>query len=66
MTKETKSGEGKVSKRRSKDENAPKRARSAYMFFCQEKRKSIVEENPGVGFGKEKLVSIHPLFLTCK
>lgn len=31
-----------------KDPNKPKRARSAYMFFCQEERLKIVKQNPGI------------------
>ena len=32
--------------RRKKDPNAPKRAKSGYLFFCQETREYVVEENP--------------------
>jgi HMG-box domain len=34
-----------------KDPNAPKKALSPYMFFTQEHREIIKEENPGIGFG---------------
>ncbi|KAJ8654232.1 hypothetical protein O0I10_010054 [Lichtheimia ornata] len=58
MAKETRSGDAKVSKRASvdggkkrKDPNAPKRGRSAYMFFSQEQRSTIKEENPDASFG---------------
>ncbi|KAG8800884.1 Non-histone chromosomal protein 6 [Serendipita sp. 399] len=35
-----------------KDPNAPKKALSPYMFFTQEWREKIKEENPGIGFGE--------------
>jgi structure-specific recognition protein 1 len=35
-----------------KDPNAPKKALSPYMFFTQEHREIIKEENPGIGFGE--------------
>ena len=34
------------------DPNAPKRGLSAYMFFANEQRESVREENPGIAFGK--------------
>ncbi|KAK1769481.1 Non-histone chromosomal protein 6 [Phialemonium atrogriseum] len=44
---------GKVEKRRAKkDPNAPKRGLSAYMFFANEQRDNVREENPGVSFGQ--------------
>ncbi|KAK0733334.1 high mobility group box domain-containing protein [Lasiosphaeria miniovina] len=44
---------GKVEKRRTKkDPNAPKRGLSAYMFFANEQRDNVREENPGVSFGQ--------------
>jgi hypothetical protein len=33
------------------DPNAPKRGLSAYMFFANEQRESVREENPGISFG---------------
>lgn len=33
------------------DPNAPKRGLSAYMFFANENRDIVREENPGIGFG---------------
>ncbi|KAJ2499290.1 Non-histone chromosomal protein 6 [Coemansia sp. RSA 1972] len=44
---------GKVTKKKrtKKDPSAPKRALSAYMFFSQDKRPTVQEENPGVSFG---------------
>ncbi|RJL30105.1 non-histone chromosomal protein 6 [Bailinhaonella thermotolerans] len=35
-----------------KDPEAPKRPRSAYMYFSQDKRDEVVKENPDVGFGQ--------------
>ncbi len=44
---------GKVEKRRSKkDPNAPKRGLSAYMFFANEQRENVRDENPGISFGQ--------------
>lgn len=34
------------------DPNAPKRGLSAYMFFANEQRENVREENPGIKFGK--------------
>jgi hypothetical protein len=34
------------------DPNAPKRGLSAYMFFANEQRDTVREENPGISFGK--------------
>lgn len=34
------------------DPNAPKRGLSAYMFFANENREKVREENPGISFGK--------------
>jgi hypothetical protein len=36
----------------STDPNAPKRGLSAYMFFANEQRENVREENPGISFGK--------------
>ncbi|GAB1311188.1 Non-histone chromosomal protein 6 [Madurella fahalii] len=53
MPKAAKGKSGKVEKRRSKkDPNAPKRGLSAYMFFANEQRENVREENPGVSFGQ--------------
>ncbi|KAL8946687.1 MAG: hypothetical protein Q9222_006953 [Ikaeria aurantiellina] len=38
--------------KRKKDPNAPKRGLSAYMFFANENRESVREENPGISFGQ--------------
>jgi hypothetical protein len=34
------------------DPNAPKRGLSAYMFFANEQREKVREDNPGIKFGK--------------
>ncbi|KAL8660000.1 MAG: hypothetical protein Q9202_006854 [Teloschistes flavicans] len=34
------------------DPNAPKRGLSAYMFFANDNRESVREENPGISFGQ--------------
>jgi hypothetical protein len=39
-------GKAKKSKKEVKDPNAPKRAKSAYIFFCADKRSAIAENNP--------------------
>jgi hypothetical protein len=33
------------------DPNAPKRGLSAYMFFANEQRDNVRDENPGISFG---------------
>ncbi|KAL1957918.1 hypothetical protein VTO42DRAFT_5310 [Malbranchea cinnamomea] len=38
--------------KRKKDPNAPKRGLSAYMFFANEMRETVREENPGISFGQ--------------
>ncbi|KAG7136756.1 Non-histone chromosomal protein 6 like [Verticillium longisporum] len=42
----------KKAKRAKKDPNAPKRGLSAYMFFANEQRENVREENPGISFGQ--------------
>ncbi|CAD6593939.1 MAG: hypothetical protein ASARMPRED_008234 [Alectoria sarmentosa] len=37
--------------KKKKDPNAPKRGLSAYMFFANEQRDNVREENPGISFG---------------
>lgn len=37
------------------DPNAPKRGLSAYMFFANEQRDNVREENPGISFGTDLL-----------
>ena len=57
MPKETTTKRGKADgkvkqKRAKKDPNAPKRGLSAYMFFANEQRENVREENPGISFGQ--------------
>ncbi|KIM29253.1 hypothetical protein M408DRAFT_328926 [Serendipita vermifera MAFF 305830] len=52
MPKEAKPKREKASAKSKKDPNAPKKALSPYMFFTQEYREKIKEENPGIGFGE--------------
>ncbi|KAG9257897.1 HMG (high mobility group) box [Emericellopsis cladophorae] len=53
MPKAAASRSGKPIKRRTKkDPNAPKRGLSAYMFFANEQRENVREENPGITFGQ--------------
>jgi hypothetical protein len=35
------------------DPNAPKRGLSAYMFFANDQRENVREENPGISFGMQ-------------
>lgn len=48
------------------DPNAPKRGLSAYMFFANEQRDNVREENPGISFGTPHLapLSLSDLLLT--
>ncbi|KAI9258214.1 high mobility group box domain-containing protein, partial [Phascolomyces articulosus] len=39
-------------KRGKKDPNAPKRGLSAYMFFSQENRTKVQQDNPDAAFGQ--------------
>lgn len=39
----------------STDPNAPKRGLSAYMFFANEQREKVREDNPGIKFGMSAL-----------
>ena len=36
------------------DPRAPKRGLSAYMFFANDNREKVREENPGISFGKTR------------
>ena len=42
----------KKKRRTKKDPSAPKRGLSAYMFFSQDQRTTVKEENPDATFGK--------------
>jgi len=54
--KSTRAAKGKAAKadggKKKKDPNAPKRGLSAYMFFANEQREKVREENPGIKFGE--------------
>ncbi|KAK5633149.1 hypothetical protein RRF57_008863 [Xylaria bambusicola] len=65
MPKEaTKRGKaGKPEKRKGKkDPNAPKRGLSAYMFFANEQRENVRDENPGISFGAIDPVGSNPQY----
>ncbi|KAF2398376.1 hypothetical protein EJ06DRAFT_105488 [Trichodelitschia bisporula] len=53
MPKETKTrkSKAKAPTKRQKDPNAPKRGLSAYMFFANDNRDKVREDNPGIKFG---------------
>ncbi|KAG0638550.1 high mobility group box domain-containing protein [Tuber brumale] len=38
--------------KKKKDPNAPKRGLSAYMFFANEQRENVRNDNPGIAFGQ--------------
>lgn len=42
------------------DPNAPKRGLSAYMFFANDNREKVREENPGITFGKMRIRDLRP------
>ena len=44
------------------DPNAPKRGLSAYMFFANDQRDKVREDNPGIKFGKLIFKNMLPLF----
>jgi hypothetical protein len=50
----TRKAKGKAAEggKKKKDPNAPKRGLSAYMFFANEQRENVREENPGITFGQ--------------
>ncbi|CAG8022179.1 unnamed protein product [Penicillium salamii] len=50
--KSTRKAPEKRQVRRKKDPNAPKRGLSAYMFFANDNRDKVREENPGISFGQ--------------
>ncbi|KAJ5332083.1 High mobility group superfamily [Penicillium brevicompactum] len=50
--KSTRKAPEKRQQRRKKDPNAPKRGLSAYMFFANDNRDKVREENPGISFGQ--------------
>ncbi|KAI1908902.1 Non-histone chromosomal protein 6 [Ophidiomyces ophidiicola] len=50
--KSTRQTKGRRVEKKKKDPNAPKRGLSAYMFFANEQRENVREENPGITFGQ--------------
>ncbi|PYH77273.1 hypothetical protein BO82DRAFT_185980 [Aspergillus uvarum CBS 121591] len=52
MPKEKVTRKTKRVERKKKDPNAPKRGLSAYMFFANDNREKVREENPGISFGQ--------------
>ncbi|KAL8937001.1 MAG: hypothetical protein Q9211_003905 [Gyalolechia sp. 1 TL-2023] len=53
-TRKTKAKAAETGGKRKKDPNAPKRGLSAYMFFANDNRDTVREENPGISFGMRK------------
>ncbi|KAK4694325.1 hypothetical protein P7C71_g3243, partial [Lecanoromycetidae sp. Uapishka_2] len=51
-TRKTKAKVADAGGKKKKDPNAPKRGLSAYMFFANEQRDNVREENPGISFGQ--------------
>ncbi|KAN0083057.1 High mobility group box domain containing protein [Elaphomyces granulatus] len=50
--KSTRKTKARGVEKKKKDPNAPKRGLSAYMFFANEQRDVVREENPGISFGQ--------------
>ncbi|KAL2860618.1 high mobility group box domain-containing protein [Aspergillus pseudodeflectus] len=50
--KTTRKAKAPARDRKKKDPNAPKRGLSAYMFFANENREKVREDNPGISFGQ--------------
>jgi len=51
-TTSTRKSKARGVEKKKKDPNAPKRGLSAYMFFANEQRDVVREENPGISFGQ--------------
>ncbi|KAH7139402.1 nucleosome binding protein [Dendryphion nanum] len=47
-----KGGKADTGGKKKKDPNAPKRGLSAYMFFANDQRDKVREDNPGIKFGE--------------
>ncbi|KAF2770103.1 HMGB family protein [Teratosphaeria nubilosa] len=50
--KSAKSADKSAGGKKKKDPNMPKRGLSAYMFFANDQRDKVREENPGIKFGE--------------
>lgn len=48
----TKGAKGKATKKAKKDPNAPKRGQTSFMFFSNEVRAKVKQENPDLTFGE--------------
>ncbi|KAK3679356.1 Non-histone chromosomal protein 6 [Recurvomyces mirabilis] len=51
-TRKAAKGADKSVGKKKKDPNMPKRGLSAYMFFANDQREKVREENPGIKFGE--------------
>ncbi|RDW86557.1 high-mobility group nucleosome-binding protein [Aspergillus mulundensis] len=51
-TRKTKTATRETGGRKKKDPNAPKRGLSAYMFFANDNREKVRDDNPGITFGQ--------------
>ncbi|KAL8837597.1 MAG: hypothetical protein Q9170_002474 [Blastenia crenularia] len=51
-TRKAKASKAETGGKKKKDPNAPKRGLSAYMFFANDNRDNVREENPGITFGQ--------------
>ncbi|KAL3453657.1 high mobility group box domain-containing protein [Aspergillus insuetus] len=51
-TRKAKATPARQNERKKKDPNAPKRGLSAYMFFANDNRDKVREDNPGITFGQ--------------
>lgn len=51
-TRSGKKGGKEAGGKKKKDPNAPKRGLSAYMFFANDQRDKVREDNPGIKFGE--------------
>jgi hypothetical protein len=50
--KTTRKSKKETGGKKKKDPNAPKRGLSAYMFFANDQRDKVREDNPGIKFGE--------------
>ncbi len=52
MPKKAKQSKTQTRTKQKKDPNAPKKFKTAYLFFCEEQRPILKESNPGMKFGE--------------
>ncbi|KAL8757427.1 MAG: hypothetical protein Q9184_004216 [Pyrenodesmia sp. 2 TL-2023] len=62
-SRKTKASKAETGGKKKKDPNAPKRGLSAYMFFANDNRDSVREENPGITFGMQPSTTFTPSLL---